>query len=53
MPNFCRCPWRGQCPETTPCESICLKSDTPGVCDLCGFHNFDEPAAAKEVSRDV
>jgi len=53
MTNFCRCPWRGQCPESTPCESICLKHETPGVCDFCGFHVFDEKAAAKEVSRDV
>ena len=43
MSDFCKCPWRGQIPESTPCESICLKRDTPGVCDLCGFHCYDTP----------
>lgn len=42
MTNFCCCPWRGKCPELTPCESICLDRETAGVCDFCGMHIYKE-----------
>lgn len=53
MVNFCRCPWRGQIPETSPCENICLPSDTPGVCDLCGFHKYDYQLELRDLYRDA